>query len=105
MFPTLRKKELCPDFLPNNRADLSVDGVHVEVKGLSTLSPNTIESKLRHAHKQIHGEHDRYNIETYHQGKIIIISKMREGVSIAMKKGYLDEKVELWIGKDIYQLN
>ena len=103
---------------PKNRADLSVDGVHVEVKGLSTLSPNTVESKLRHAHKQIHGEDDRYNIETHRQGKIIIlsrhdnkiekstiISKMREGVSIAMKKGYLDEKVELWIGKDIYQLN
>ena len=100
-----------------NRADLSVEGVHVEVKGITSLSLNGIEKTIKHAHKQVHGDDYRYPPETYRQGKIIFLSKhsaevptekileaMTGAVETAIRKGYLDEKVEVWIKGKIYTL-
>ena len=103
---------------PKNRADLSVDGHHVEVKGLATLNPNTIESRLKHAFEQIHGDDYRYPPETHREGKVILLSRhdstvpeaqildaMRRGFLSAEHKGYVKGKLEVWIRGKIYMLN
>ena len=110
------------DFLqekpPRNRADLSVEGQHIEVKGLATLNPNTIEARLKHAFTQIHGDDDRYHSETHKEGKVILLSRhdngisdeqilnaMRKGFLSAEHKGYVTGKLEVWIRGKIYALN
>ena len=100
------------------RADLSVDGVHVEVKGLTTLSPNTVCDKLEHAFKQIHGDDNRYPKETHREGKVVIYSRhsnehsentileaMKAGYQEAKRKGYISGKLEVWIRGKIHKLN
>lgn len=100
------------------RADLSVEGHHVEVKGLSTMNPDTVESKLKHAFEQIIGDNFRYSPETYREGKVVILSKhskdipenaiikaMKKGYLSAEHKGYVTGKLELWLNGKIYQLN
>lgn len=57
------------------RADLSVDGQHVEIKGLSSMNPDTIEGKIRHAFEQIHGDDYLYPSQTHREGKVVILSK------------------------------
>ena len=103
---------------PRNRADLSVEGQHIEVKGLATLNPNTIEARLKHAFTQIHGDDDRYHSETHKEGKVILLSRhdngisdeqilnaMRKGFLSAEHKGYVTGKLEVWIRGKIYALN
>jgi len=101
-----------------NRADLSVDGQHVEVKGLSTLNPDNVEGKLKHAFIQVDADNPRYPAETHREGKVIILSKhpagtdesliyekMYAGFLSAQHKGYVTGKVELWVNNKIYQFN
>ena len=57
------------------RADLSVEGQHIEVKGLSSVNPDNIEKKIRHAFEQIHGDDYRYPTETHREGKVVILSR------------------------------
>lgn len=100
------------------RADLSVDGQHVEVKGLSTLNPDNVEGKLKSAFKQVYADNYRYPEDTHREGKVIILSKhesnvsesyireqMYKGFQSAMRKGYITGKVELWIKGKIYSFN
>lgn len=100
------------------RADLSVEGVHVEVKGLSSLNPDNIEGKIKHAFEQINADNYRYPSDTHREGKLVILSKhaagvsrddiitaMRKGFDSANHKGYAKGKVEVWIGSDIIFLN
>ena len=100
-----------------SRADMSVDGHHVEVKGLSTLSPNEVEKQLRKAFKQVHGDRPRYPPETWREGKVIILSKhdsslsettilekMQQGYEIAKRKNEVTALVEVWIRNKIYRL-
>lgn len=102
----------------HRRADLSVEGHHVEVKGLTTLAPNTIEKNLRKAFQQVHGDRQRYPPETWREGKVILLSRhdssvsrkaildaMRKGFEIAQRKGEITGKVEVWIRGKIYELN
>lgn len=100
------------------RADLSVEGRHIEVKGLKTLSPNTIEPRISHAFEQVHGDDKRYPPETWREGKVVLLSQhdskipvetilhaMQEGYNIAKRKGNVTGKVELWIRGKIIELN
>jgi len=101
-----------------NRADLSVDGQHVEVKGLTTLNPDNVEGKLKHAFIQVDADNPRYPDDTHREGKVIILSKhssdiseatvyekMHAGFLSAEHKGYITGKVELWINGKIYKFN
>ena len=63
------------------RADLSVDGKHVEVKGLTTLNPDTVEGKLKHAFIQVDADNPRYPADTHREGKVIILSKHSADIS------------------------
>lgn len=100
------------------RADLSVEGQHIEVKGLSSVNPDNIEKKIRHAFEQIHGDDYRYPPETHREGKVVILSKhskdyseskvynaIQKGFLSAIHKGYVTGKLELWINGKIYKLN
>lgn len=100
------------------RADLSVDGQHVEVKGLTTLNPDNVEGKLRHAFIQVNADNARYPSESHREGKVIILSRhsaevsekliydrLHAGYLSAQHKGYITGKVELWIGNKIYFFN
>lgn len=101
-----------------NRADLSVDGQHVEVKGLTTLNPDNVEGKLKHAFLQVDADNPRYPENTHREGKVIILSKHAHGIDetliyermfagfqSALHKGYVTGKVELWIKDKIYHFN
>ncbi len=104
---------------PNqNRADLSVEGVHVEVKGITSLGANNIEKRLKHAFEQIHGDDNHYPSETHREGKVVILSKhdasvskdtildaMKKGYQQAYRKGYITGKLEVWIRGERYLLN
>lgn len=100
------------------RADLSVEGQHIEVKGLSSMNPDNIEGKIRHAFEQIHGDDYRYPSETHCEGKVVILSRhskdylvsevysaIQKGFLSAEHKEYVTGKLELWINGKIYKLN
>ncbi len=103
---------------PNQRrADLSVEGQYVEVKGLTTLNPDNVEGKLKHAFSQIHSD-DNSNSKQNQEGKVVILSKhdksiseeriydaMNKGYLSAEHKGYITGKLEVWIRGKIYKLN
>lgn len=103
---------------PQHRADLSVEGIHIEVKGLSTLKPDTIKERIIHAVIQIRGDDYRYPPETHRQGKVIILSKhkknipdntllsaMNEGLRRAKLEHSINEIVEVWIGNRHIRIN
>ena len=100
------------------RADLSVEGVHTEVKGLTTLSSDKIGKRIEKADSQVHADDSKYPADTNRQGKIIllskhgsdipkdkIIAKMKEGLHKAQKNGTIKSKVEIWIGDQKIELN
>ena len=103
-----------------NRADISVDGIHVEIKGISSTNLNTITKEIKHAFIQVNGDNWRYDKSTHRKGKVILLSKhpsLNTAYKIfyasfrnARKKGYVDGKVEMWFPKDkdsyyIYKFN
>ena len=93
------------------RADLSVNREqHIEVKGITTLSPNRIEAHLEDAFIQIHGDDFKYPKETHREGTVVLLSRhdksvprkeiihaVCEAYGIAKRKGEISGKVELWI--------
>lgn len=100
------------------RADLSVEGQHVEIKGLQTLNPDTIEGRIQNAFEQVHGDDYRYSPDTHKEVKVIILSKhdssisedrileaMQKGFLSAEHKGYVTGKLEVWILGKIHALN
>jgi hypothetical protein len=101
------------------RADLSVEGVHVEVKGIeTTLKSNTIAKHIEKAFNQVYADNHRYNPETHREGKIVFYSRhskqyfsteiersVREGFAEALRKGDVRGKVELWLRGQIIKLN
>ncbi len=97
------------------RADLSVEGHHVEVKGISTVNHDSVEGHIKKAFIQIHGDDYRYPPETHREGKVILYSQhdededlvhaaMLKGYRQAESKGYVTGKVELWIKGKIIEL-
>ena len=100
------------------RADLSVDGQHIEVKGLSTLNPDNVEGRIQNAFIQVDADNPRYPAETHREGKVVLLSthaagtdealiyeKMYAGFLSAQHKGYVTGKVELWVNGKIYRFN
>lgn len=99
------------------RADLSVDGVHTEVKGLTTLKPDKIKERIEKACSQVHADDNKYDVGTHREGKVILLSKhtgksteeviakMREGFRRADAGGKVTAKVEVWIGTKKIKLN
>ena len=100
------------------RADLSVEGVHTEVKGLTTLSADKIGKRIEKANSQVQADDSKYSSDTHRQGKVIllskhgsdiskdtIIAKMKEGLHKAQKNGPIKSKVEVWIGDQRIELN
>lgn len=100
------------------RADLSVEGVHTEVKGLTTLKPDKIRERIEKANSQVQADDHRYPEDTHRQGKVVLLSKhssdtsqnliiekMRERMRRAEQNGHIDSKVELWIGDKRIELN
>lgn len=100
------------------RADLSVDGVHTEVKGLTTLNPDKISKRIEKADSQVKADNKNYPDDTNKQGKIILLSKhgkdvskeeilakMKEGLKRAQKNGEITSKVEVWIGEERIEIN
>ena len=103
---------------PQKRADLSVEGQHVEVKGLKTLNPDSIEGRIQNGFEQVHGDDYRYHQDTYKGWKVVLLSRhdsdipeerilnaMRKGFLSAEHKGYVTGKLEVWIRGKIYMLN
>ena len=100
------------------RADLSVDGVHTEVKGLTTLNPDKISERIIKANSQVQADNYKYPIDTHRQGKIILLSKhsrdtshdtilikMKDGLRKAQRTSQITAKVEVWIGNLHIELN
>ncbi len=100
------------------RADLSVEGVHTEVKGLTTLKPDKISERIEKADRQVQADDYKYPADTHRQGKIILLSKhgkdvpretiigkMREDLHKAQMNGPITAKVEVWIGEEHIELN
>lgn len=98
----------------DKRADLSVEGVHVEVKGMTSLKPNKFKNNIREAFEQIEADLSRYSKDKRKPGKVIILSKhenfeeayktAREGYKEAKRQGYVKGKVEFWHDGKIYIL-
>lgn len=96
------------------RADLSIDGVHTEVKGMSSLSTNKVANNIREAFEQIAADNKRYSKDTHRDGKVVILSKYSNirlayktiygGYRKARTKGYVKGDVELMHNGKIYKI-
>lgn len=100
------------------QADLSVEGVHVEVKGIESMNPDTIEGRIIHGFRQIVADNYRYPPETHREGKVVVLSKHDPSISrsdvinaitkaynSALYKGEVTGKLEVWFGNDIVRIN
>lgn len=101
------------------RADLSVEGIHVEVKGIeTTVNPSTIADHIEKGFNQVYADNHRYDPETHREGKVIFYSRhsakyssqeiehsVRKGFAEALRKGDVKGKVELWLRGQIIKLN
>lgn len=97
------------------RADLSVEGVHVEVKGMSSRNPSVVADNIEYAFHQISGDNYRYPPETHRDGVVIILSKyssyeeaykiVNEGLQEAYRKRAVKGKVKLFHAGTMYDMN
>lgn len=88
-----------------NRADMSVEGVHVEVKGMSSLNPGQVAKNLKKGFIQVDADNKRYSEETHRCGIVVILSGynsleeaqrvVKVGYDEAIRKGYVTGKVKL----------
>lgn len=99
---------------PEKRADLSVEGVHIEVKGMISIKPNKFTNNIREAFEQIEADLSRYSKDERKSGKVVILSKHEnfdegykaafEGYQNAKRRGYVKGTVEFWHDGKIYVL-
>ena len=99
---------------PDKRADLSVEGIHVEVKGMTSLKPNKFTNNIREAFEQIEADLSRYSKDRRKPGKVVILSKhedfqeaykaAKQGYADAKRRGYVKGTVEFWHDGKIYTL-
>ena len=99
---------------PDKRADLSVEGVHVEVKGMISVKPNKFTNNIREAFEQIEADLSRYSKDRRKPGKVVILSKhenfqeayqaAKQGYADAKRRGYVKGTVEFWHNGKIYNL-
>lgn len=100
---------------PAKRADLSVEGTHVEVKGMSSIKPNKFTNNIREAFEQLESDLSRYSKDNRKPGKVVILSKHQnfeeaykaalQGYADAKRRGYVKGTVEFWHNGVIYVLN
>lgn len=61
---------------PNQkRADLSVGGVHTEVKGMTSTSTNKVANNIKEAFEQTSADNYRYPSDSHRAGRVVILSK------------------------------
>lgn len=97
------------------RADLSVEGTHIEVKGMSSPKANKVANNIDEAFQQVEADNYRYPSETHREGTVVILSKyssleeahrvVSEGVKEAYRKGFIRGKVKLLHGGVMYDMN
>lgn len=66
------------------RADLSVNGVHTEVKGMTSTSTNKVANNIKEAFEQVAADNYRYSSDTHRDGRVVILSKY-PNIKIAYK--------------------
>ena len=92
---------------PHKRADLSVEGVHVEVKGMTSTNTNKVANNIREAFEQIKGDDYKYPESLYQAERVVILSKyqtLREAYKIvyggfrkAKSKGFIPDFGEVYL--------
>lgn len=96
------------------RADLSIDGVHTEVKGMSSTSTNKVANNIKEAFQQVEADNKNYPPETHRPGQVIILSKydnlktaykaVSGGFRKAMSKGFVKGDVVLMYKGKLYRI-
>jgi hypothetical protein len=94
------------------RADLSVGGVHTEVKGMSSTSTNKVANNIKEAFEQVSADNYRYPPETHRDGRVVILSKYTNiriayktvfgGYRKAKRLGYVQGEVWLMHNGNMY---
>ena len=96
------------------RADLSVEGIHVEVKGMMSVKTNKVANNIQEAFQQVEADNAAYPKETNRPGKVVILSKYPDiktaykavygGYRKAKSKGYVKGDVELFHNGKMYKI-
>ncbi len=96
------------------RADLSVEGIHVEVKGMTSTQTNKVSNNIKEAFEQVEADNAAYPKETNRPGKVVILSKYPDirtaykavygGYRKAKNKGYVKGDVELLHNGKMYTI-
>lgn len=99
---------------PEKRADLSIEGVYTEVKGMSSLSTNKVANNIKEAFEQVAADNKHYSPDTHRDGQVIILSKYSDlrtayktvwgGYRNAKGKGYVQGNVLLMHGGKLYKI-
>ena len=86
------------------RADLSVEGVHVEVKGMSSLNPSKVANRIDEAFEQVDADNYRYPISTHRPGRVVILSKYPslEVAKDVVTKGFEEAKRKNFVSGEVY---
>ena len=97
-----------------NRADMSVEGVHVEVKGMSSPNPGQVAKNIKKGFIQVDADNKRYPKETHRSGVVVILSEyktleeaqriVKAGYDEAVRKGYVTGSVKLLHDGKIYNI-
>lgn len=87
------------------RADLSVGGIHTEVKGMSSTSTNKVANNIKEGFEQVSTDNYRYPSDSHRDGRVVILSKYPNiktayktvfgGYRKAKSQGYV--KGEVWL--------
>lgn len=96
------------------RADLSVEGIHVEVKGMISTNTNKVANNIQEAFQQVEADNEAYPKETHRPGKVVILSKYPDiktaykvvygGFRKAKTLGYVKGDVELMHKGKMYKI-
>ena len=97
------------------RSDLSIEGIHAEVKGMISQNPSKVADNIDEAFNQVYADNFRYPKETHREGMVIILSKypnyaeaqkiVSAGVAEAYRKGYIRGKVKMLHNGVMYDMN
>lgn len=95
-------------------ADLSIDGVHTEVKGMTSTSTNKVANNIKEAFDQVEADNYRYPADTHRDGQVVIFSTYPDirtaykavygGYRKAKNKGYVRGDVKLLHNGKMYHI-
>lgn len=90
---------------PSKRADMSINGIHTEVKGMESLKTNKVANNIKEAFLQVSADNSRYSTNSNRDGQVVILSKYKDintaykvvsgGYRTAKAKGYVKGNVML----------